>query len=71
MPPANPGRFKVETIVTEGYDVARTISQTAEEQGFDHIVIGSGGKGAAMRLVLGSVSRDIANRAPCSVTIAR
>ncbi|MFA5952648.1 MAG: universal stress protein [Hyphomicrobium sp.] len=65
------GAKEVATIVTESYDVARTISHTAEAQGFDHIVIGSGGKGAVMRLVLGSVSGDVANRAPCSVTIAR
>jgi nucleotide-binding universal stress UspA family protein len=65
------GAGSVETLVTEGYDVARTISRIAEEQDVDHIVIGSGGKGAVMRLVLGSVSADVANRAPCSVTIAR
>jgi nucleotide-binding universal stress UspA family protein len=65
------GAKKVETIVVESRDVARAISQYAEEHGYDHIVIGSGGKSAVTRMVLGSVSADVVNRAPCPVTVAR
>ncbi len=65
------GADKVETAIVESRDVARGITQYAEEHGYDHIVIGSGGKSAVKRLVLGSVSADVVNRAPCPVTVAR
>lgn len=65
------GAAKVQTAIVESRDVARAITQYAEEHGFDHIVIGSGGKSAIKRLVLGSVSADVVNRAPCAVTVAR
>lgn len=65
------GAEKVETRETESRDVARAISQFAEEHGYDHIVIGSGGKTTVKRMVLGSVSADIVNRAPCPVTVVR
>jgi nucleotide-binding universal stress UspA family protein len=65
------GAEKIETVSAESRDVARAISQYAEEHGHDHIVVGSGGKSAVKRMVLGSVSADIVNRAPCPVTVAR
>lgn len=65
------GAENVETFEMESRDVARAISQFAEEHGYDHIVIGSGGKSTVKRMVLGSVSADVVNRAPCSVTVAR
>lgn len=52
-------------------DVARAILNYAEENGVDHIVAGTGEKGAATRLVVGSVSHDLVARAHCSVTVAR
>lgn len=60
---------KTESIVSR--DVGRAIVSFAEEQGVDHIVVGSGGKGAVSRLMIGSVSRDVVDRAHCPVTIAR
>jgi nucleotide-binding universal stress UspA family protein len=65
------GADRIETALAESRDVARAISQYAEENGCDHIVIGSGGKRAVTRMVLGSVSADVVNRAPCPVTVAR
>lgn len=65
------GAEKIETASIESRDVARAISQYAEQNGYDHIVVGSGGKGAVKRMVLGSVSADVVNRAPCPVTVAR
>ncbi len=65
------GAEKIETASIESRDVAGAISQYAEQNGYDHIVIGSGGKGAVKRMVLGSVSADVVNRAPCPVTVAR
>ncbi len=37
----------------------------------DHIVIGTGDKRGLERLVLGSVAKDVATRAHCTVTIVR
>jgi nucleotide-binding universal stress UspA family protein len=52
-------------------DVARAIVVYAEDNDIDHIVVGTGGKGGVTRLVLGSVSQDVINRAHCPVTVAR
>jgi nucleotide-binding universal stress UspA family protein len=52
-------------------DVARAIVIYAEDNGFDHIVVGTGGKSGLSRLMLGSVSRDMVARAHCAVTVAR
>jgi len=51
-------------------DVARAIVVYAEDNDIDHIVVGTGGKGGVTRLVLGSVSQDVINRAHCPVTVA-
>jgi len=55
----------------EGHDAASAIVAYADDHGIDHIVVGTGGKGLASRLMLGSVSRDVVLRAHCSVTVAR
>jgi nucleotide-binding universal stress UspA family protein len=52
-------------------DAARAIVMFAEDEGMDHIVIGTGDKGGVKRLVLGSVSRDVVFRAHCPVTVVR
>ena len=54
-----------------GRDVARSILNFAEENAVSHIVVGTGEKGMATRLVVGSVSHDLVVRAHCSVTVAR
>lgn len=65
------GAPKVATASVDSRDPAEAITQFAETNGFDHIVLGSGGKGVAFRMVLGSVSRDVVQRAHCAVTVAR
>lgn len=65
------GASRVETHTVDSRDVARAIAQHAEDEEFDHIVIGAGGKSALEHLMLGSVSSDVVTRAPCPVTIAR
>ncbi|MDQ3684877.1 MAG: universal stress protein [Acidobacteriota bacterium] len=47
------------------------IISKAEEWGADLIVVGSHGRSALGRLILGSVSRKVANEARCSVRVAR
>ena len=65
------GAAAVEELALRSREAASAIIQYAEENGFDHIVVGTGDKRGVSRLVLGSVAADIAGRAHCSVTVAR
>lgn len=61
----------VEELALRSREAAAAIVQYAEENGYDHIVVGTGDKRGVSRLVLGSVAADVASRAHCSVTVAR
>jgi nucleotide-binding universal stress UspA family protein len=50
---------------------AHTIVQTAQEEGFDIIVVGSRGLSGINELVLGSVSDRVADLATCPVLIVK
>jgi nucleotide-binding universal stress UspA family protein len=52
-------------------DPATTIEQIAEAGGYDTIVIGSRGLGAAARFFQGSVSEHVATHANATVVVAR
>lgn len=65
------GAVKTKADCVESRDPAQAIIYFAEQNGIDHIVVGTGGKNAVTRLVLGSVSRDVVYRAHCSVTVVR
>ncbi|ODS00820.1 hypothetical protein AUC69_07460 [Methyloceanibacter superfactus] len=65
------GATKVTAVGVANRDVGRAILNYAEEHDVDHIVVGTGEKGAGTRLVVGSVSHDLVVRAHCSVTVAR
>jgi nucleotide-binding universal stress UspA family protein len=65
------GAASAKTASIKSRDVARAIAMYAEDNGADHIVVGTGGKGSVSRLMLGSVSRDVVFRAHCPVTVAR
>jgi nucleotide-binding universal stress UspA family protein len=60
-----------KTANVKSRDVGRAIVIFAEENDFDHIVVGTGGKSGVSRLMLGSVSNDVLARAHCPVTVAR
>lgn len=68
---AKSGCRHVNSVSIASRDVSRAILNYAEEANVDHIVVGTGEKGAATRFVLGSVSHDVVLRAHCSVTVAR
>ena len=61
------------TCVTELHfgDPATVICRRAEELGADLVIAGSRGLGMLDRLLLGSVSSAVTQRAPCSVLVVR
>ena len=65
------GATKVDEIALRSREAAAAIVQYAEENGYDHIIVGTGDKRGVSRLVLGSVAADVAGRAHCTVTVAR
>jgi nucleotide-binding universal stress UspA family protein len=66
---AKPG-LAVETDVVIGR-AATVIVETATRLGSDLIVMGSRGRGPIGSMVLGSVSAEVADHAPCPVLVAR
>jgi nucleotide-binding universal stress UspA family protein len=62
--------FCASTLVREG-DPRHTILGVAADFGADLIVVGCHGRRGLDRLLVGSVSEEVARRAPCSVEIVR
>ncbi len=60
--------LEIEAIAEEGGPAAILLEQAA---GAELLVVGSRGRGAAKRLLLGSVSHDLANHASCPLVIVR
>lgn len=58
----------IEVVVTEG-DVAEVIARVARERSADYLVVGTKGRGALSRLVLGDTTHDILKRTPCPVVV--
>lgn len=65
------GAAKVGEVTLQAREAATAIVRYAEENGYDHIVVGTGDKHGVSRLVLGSVAADVAGKAHCTVTVAR
>ena len=63
----DPGEEVLETAVVVGRPASRRICRYAEDRGYDMIVIGSQGKGALERLVLGSTMQSLQRRATIPV----
>lgn len=61
---------RVESQVKEG-DAADTILRTAEETNSDVIVMGTHGRTALARLLMGSVAELVLRKAPCPVLTAK
>ena len=61
----------VETEFFLSGNVAEIIVETAGDEGFDLIVMGSRGLGGLQNLMLGSVAEAVTRRAPCPVLIVR
>jgi nucleotide-binding universal stress UspA family protein len=65
------GATDVGTVEVVAREAAPAIIAYAEQNGYTHIVMGTGDKRGLQRLVLGSVASEVATRAHCTVTIAR
>jgi nucleotide-binding universal stress UspA family protein len=57
--------------VTRSGDAGPAICRLADEVGADVIVVGSRGRGALKRALLGSVSTHVTSNAPCPVVVVR
>ncbi|MBN2332887.1 MAG: universal stress protein [Deltaproteobacteria bacterium] len=67
---ASENNVLLETKVMFG-DPATSIVKVAKDLDVDVIVIGSTGKGMVARTLLGSVSSEVLNHAPCSVYLVK
>lgn len=62
----------VEGVFIEGNgNPADVLVEEAQESGADLIVVGTRGRNAARRVVLGSVSTNVVHHAPCDVLVVR
>jgi nucleotide-binding universal stress UspA family protein/nitrite reductase/ring-hydroxylating ferredoxin subunit len=64
------GGDPVGLLILDG-DPAEQIVATAEQEGFDLVIVGNKGMTGARAVVLGSVPRDVAENAACDVLVAR
>ena len=58
-------------LLVRGFSPAVDIVKFAEENGFDHIIVGSHGVSGITRVLLGSVAEEVMRKAHCSVTVFR
>lgn len=69
---ANQEGVRVKTAIVEHMDsVVRGITDYAEKNGIDLIVVGTRGLGGFKRLVMGSVASGVVHYAHCSVLVVR
>lgn len=61
----------VTQLLTEAYDPDVNIVKFAEENYFNHIIVGSKGRSGIQRILLGSVAEGIVEKAHCPVTVFR
>jgi nucleotide-binding universal stress UspA family protein len=62
--------FETKTVLTAGKP-SRRILEVADEEGVDHIVMGSRGRSGVGRVLFGSVAESVSRRASVPVTIVR
>lgn len=65
------GLTEVGTVEIVAREAAPAITAYAEQNGYTHIVMGTGDKKGLKRLVLGSVAAEVVSHAHCTVTVAR
>jgi len=63
--------LKVITTVKQGSSVANAITEYAEANAIDLIIVGTHGRGAVSRFLMGSVAERVVRSAPCPVLTVR
>lgn len=58
---------KVRAIVTRGSNVAHAITEYAKTNAIDLIIVGTHGRGAVSRFLMGSIAERVVRTAPCPV----
>ncbi len=66
-----PGPHDLKLLAVEDVSVVEGIVKTAQETGADVIVIGSHGRNAISRMVMGNVAHRVVNHSPIPVLISR
>ncbi len=61
------GDTKVRAIVTRGSNVAHAITEYANTNAIDLIIVGTRGRGAVSRFLIGSVAKRVVRTASCPV----
>jgi len=61
----------VQAAIVEGAGVAETVCRYAREHGVDLIAIATHGRTGARRMLIGSVTERVVQRAPCDVLVVR
>jgi nucleotide-binding universal stress UspA family protein len=67
----SPAVSNVATHILEGDSIGQVITEFAEQNGVDLVMLGDTGRSAISQLFLGSVTRYVLRHAQCSVWIAR
>ena len=67
----NEGATDVGVTEIVAREAAPAIIAYAEQNGYTHIVMGTGDKTGLKRLMLGSVAAEVVSHAHCTVTVAR
>lgn len=61
----------ISCVAAGGHNIAASIIEYAERNGYDHIVTGSVGRTGVARMLLGSIAHDVISKAHCPVTVVR
>ena len=67
----NPAAWKEITPMESKWEPSTAIVKYAEENNFNHIIVGSKGRSGISRILLGSVAEGIVRKAHCIVTVVR
>jgi nucleotide-binding universal stress UspA family protein len=61
----------ISCVAAGGHNIAATIIEYAESNGYDHIITGSVGLTGVARMLLGSIAHSVISKAHCPVIVVR
>lgn len=65
------GLGDIACVAIGGHNIAATIIDYAEKNGYSHIITGSVGRTGIARMLLGSIAYAVISKAHCPVTVVR